>query len=191
VADRLANVEWPWCVAAGWAVDLFTGQHTRPHEDIEIAVPAAGFGAIREALGDLEFEVAGWGRLWPVDSPAFGLAHQTWGREPASGVYRIDVFRDRHDEDTWICRRDESIRLPYDLIIGRTADGIPYLTPEIVLLFKAKQRRAKDDADFAATVPRMTQASRDRLASWLARVHPGHPWLGKLADRRDRPASLR
>jgi hypothetical protein len=29
----------------------------------------------------------------------------------------------------WICRRDETIRLPYAEIIRHTADGIPYLTP--------------------------------------------------------------
>lgn len=191
VADRLAHVKWPWCVAAGWAIDLFAGQQTRPHGDIEIAVPAAGFGDIRAAFGELEFEVAGWGRLWPVDSPAFSLSHQTWGRDPRSRVYRIDVFRESHDDDTWICRRDESIRVPYDRIVRRTADGIPYLAPEAVLLFKAKHRRAKDEADFAATVPRMTQASRDTLAGWLARVHPGHPWLGVLAGHQDRPAGLR
>lgn len=191
VAERLANVEWPWCVAAGWAVDLFAGQQTRPHDDIEIAVPAAGFGDVRAALGELEFEVAGWGRLWPIGSPAFGLSHQTWGRDPSSGAYRVDVFREPHDEGTWICRRDESIRLPYDRIIRRTAGGIPYLAPEVVLLFKARHHRAKDEADFAATVPRMTQVSRDRLTSWLTRVHPGHPWLGDLASRQDRPAGLR
>jgi hypothetical protein len=33
----------PWCVAAGWALDLFRGMQTREHGDIEIAIPAAGF----------------------------------------------------------------------------------------------------------------------------------------------------
>lgn len=66
---------------------------------------------------------------------------------------------------------------------GSTPKDIPYLAPEVVLLFKAKHHRAKDDADFAITAPRMTQVSRDRLTSWLARVHPGHPWLGDLAGR--------
>ncbi|BBH69873.1 hypothetical protein ACTI_65580 [Actinoplanes sp. OR16] len=42
VADRLTGTTTPWCVAAGWALDLFRGRQTRPHGDIEIAIPADG-----------------------------------------------------------------------------------------------------------------------------------------------------
>jgi hypothetical protein len=42
IAERLAGVSVPWYIAAGWALDLFRGEQTREHEDIEIAVPAAG-----------------------------------------------------------------------------------------------------------------------------------------------------
>jgi hypothetical protein len=38
-------------------------------------------------------------------------------------------------------------------VIARTADGIPYAQPEIVLLFKAKAARQKDDDDFARVLP--------------------------------------
>lgn len=83
----------------------------------------------------------------------------------------------------WICRRDESLRLPYDAIIKRTANGIPYLMPELVLLFKAKATRPKDQADFDGVLPLLSQARRDVLSGWLTRVHPGHPWLAKLAGQ--------
>ncbi|MGH3130634.1 MAG: hypothetical protein ACRDNX_07440 [Gaiellaceae bacterium] len=52
---------------------------------------------------------------------------------PATGLWRLDVFREPSDGDTWICRRDERIRLPYGEVIERTEDGIPYARPEIVL----------------------------------------------------------
>jgi len=52
VNGRLAGVEVPWAVAGGWALDLFRGETTRPHGDLEIAVPAAGFPVIRAALSD-------------------------------------------------------------------------------------------------------------------------------------------
>ena len=61
-------------------------------------------------------------------------------------------MREPADGDTWICRRDERIRMPYDQVIERTADGIPYGRPEIVLLFKAKAARPKDVADFLAVL---------------------------------------
>jgi hypothetical protein len=77
-------------------------------------------------------------------------------RDPATGNYLLDVFCKPHDGDIWICRRDETIRLTYRDIIHHTHDGIPYLAPELVLLFKAKHARRKDQPDFDATVPRMT-----------------------------------
>lgn len=179
ITERLAGVPVPWCVAAGWALELFAGQVSREHEDLEIAVPAAGFAAVRAALRDLEFEVAGSGHLWPVDSPAFEVFHQTWGRDPGTGTYRVDVFREPHDGGIWICRRDESIRLPYDEVIRRSADGIPYLAPRIVLLFKAKHARPKDNADFAAALPRLGARERGWLTSALELAHPGHPWIAE------------
>ena len=183
VAARLAGVDVPWCVAAGWALDLFRGEMTREHEDLEIAVPAGRFGLVRAALADFEFEVVGSGRSWPLDSDAFDVMFQTWVRERGGGVYRLDIFREPHDGDTWICRRDQSIRLPYDQIIMTSPQGVPYLMPEIVLLFKAKHDRPKDQADFTGVLPMLSPARQAWLAAALARVHPGHPWIGELRKR--------
>ena len=63
----------------------------------------------------------------------------------------------------------------------RSEDGIPYGRPEIVLLFKARHSdRPKDEADFAAVLPRLGPARRRWLADALELVHPGHPWLERL-----------
>ena len=184
VARLLAGVSAPWYVAAGWALDLFRGEQTREHGDLEIAVPAPDFGAVRDALAGYHFEVIGSGRAWPLDSPAFDVMRQTWVSEPATGVYRLDIFREPQRDGAWVCSRDPTIRLPYEQIIRRTADGIPYLAPEIVLLFKAKHSaEPKNQADFAGALPLLG----DRAAGWLrwalARVHPGHPWISAWADR--------
>jgi hypothetical protein len=180
IAERLRGVDVPWCVAAGWALDLFRGEATREHEDLEIAVPIARFHAIRARLADFDIEVVGSGHRWPLDSEAFDVMHQTWVRDRDTGIYRLDIFREPHDGDTWICRRDETIRFPYDQIIVTTPAGVPYLIPEIVLLFKAKHRRPKDQADFAGVLPLLDLARREWLATALERVHPGHPWLAEL-----------
>jgi hypothetical protein len=182
VAQLLSGVPVPWYVAGGWSIDLFRGTQTREHEDLEIAVPggACTFAPFRRALAGYDMEVVGSGRCWPIDSPAFDLLHQTWVSEPATGVYRLDIFREPHDGSTWICRRDETIRLPYDQIIRRTGTGIPYLVPEIVLLFKAKHARPKDDADLRGTLPLLEPAARGWLGWALRRVHPGHTWIELL-----------
>lgn len=183
VARRLEGVSAPWCVAAGWAIDLFAGgPENRKHEDIEIAVPRGRFGEIRAALSEFRFDIVGYGvnRYWPVDDRVFEPTHQTWVREPHRAVYHLDVFREPDEAGTWICRRAPEIQLPYSTVIHRTADGVPYLAPEIVLLFKAKAAREKDDKDLARAVPLMRTESRAWLLDALGRVHPGHRWLARI-----------
>jgi Aminoglycoside-2''-adenylyltransferase len=185
VAHLLAAVTAPWCVAGGWAIDLFLGRVTRPHGDLEVAAPAADFGAVRQALAAFDFEVAGDGCLWPLDSPQFATMHQTWVSErtpdrPGGRVYRLDVFREPSRDGMWACRRDLAIVLPYQRAVRRDQAGIPYLAPEIVLLFKAKAARPKDDADFRVAAPLLEPEARDWLRGMLGRVHPGHDWIGLL-----------
>lgn len=181
VARHLTGLAAPWCVAAGWALDLFLGRQTRAHGDIEIAVPAAAFPEVRDRFPGYAFDAVSSGRIWAEAVPAvLSATHQTWLRDRATGNYLLDVFREPHDGDTWICRRDETIRRPYPEIIRRTTGGIPYLAPELVLLFKAKHARPKDQADFETTLPHLTPPQRRALASLLTRVHPGHRWLARL-----------
>ena len=181
VARHLAGITTPWCVAAGWALDLFRGTRTREHGDIEIAIPAAAFPEIRDRFPGYAFDAVGSGRIWEEASPdVLAATHQTWLRDRATGNYLLDVFREPHDGDTWICRHDETIRLPYSEIIHHTSGGIPYLAPELVLLFKAKHARQKDQADFDETIPHLTPVQRRTLAGLLARAYPGHRWLPNL-----------
>jgi RimJ/RimL family protein N-acetyltransferase len=185
VAELLRGVETPWYVAAGWAIDLFLGGDHREHEDLEIAVPNAGFAEIVTALPGLEIcVITGPQEATPLADARDLLdeTHQSWVREPETGLWRFDVFREPSDGDTWLCRRDESIRLPYERVIAHTEDGIPYGRPEIVLLFKARHaHRDRDQADFEAVVPRLDPEQRRWLAGSLERVHPGHPWLESLS----------
>lgn len=182
IARLLRGLEVPWCVAGGWALDLFHGRQTREHGDLEITVPAPDFGAVREALAGYTFEVAGSGRLWPLDGPAFDLMFQTWVSDPVTGAYRLDIFREPQRDGLWVCRRDQSIQVPYEQVIRRNPDGIPYLIPEIVLLFKAKHSaEPKNQADFAGALPLLEPDAVGWLRWALARVHPGHPWIAALA----------
>jgi hypothetical protein len=136
-------------------------------------------GGIELSPDEIEALHARWSFCWPPSEVAQRLAGIDTPWYVAAG-WALDLFREPHDGDTWICRRDERIRLPYSDIIHRTHAGIPYLAPEPVLLFKAKHARQKDQSDFDATVPHMTPVQRETLTELLARVHPGHPWIGDL-----------
>lgn len=79
-----------------------------------------------------------------------------------------------------MCRRDPSITLPYDDVIDHR-DGMPYLVPEVALLFKARRTSPKDQDDFDRAAPRLTDAARTRLTGWVTRLYPDHAWLARLS----------
>lgn len=181
LAARLAGLPVPWCVAAGWALDLFRGRPTRDHHDVEIAVPRTRFAEIAQRFPDVDFYVPVAGALVPASPDTLAAEHQTWALDRAAGCWRFDVFREPHDGDMWICRRDARIRRPYADLIRRDASGLPFLVPEVALLFKAKALRDKDAADFAGTLPLLDAGQRRWLAEAIALVHPDHPWRAVLA----------
>ena len=185
VARIFAGVRAPWYIAAGWAIDLFLGQQTREHGDLEIGVPRQRFAEIAEALSGFELFVVGDGLAWPLDDAGSLVEehHQTWVREPSTGLWRLDIFREPSDDETWVYRRDERIRLPFREMIEHTPEGIPYARPEVALLFKATwSDLPKNQQDFAAVVPRLEPARRRWLKDALELAHAGHAWIAALAN---------
>jgi hypothetical protein len=181
VARRLSGVDARWCVAAGWALDLFRGRRTRDHEDVEIAIPAHAFPAFREALDEFELYAIVDGLVYELDEASLAASHQTWVREPATGIWRLDVMREPWVGDTWVWRRDPRLRRPGSEVVALTAEGIPYQQPEIALLYKAKHVREKDKADFEGVLPLLSSDQREWLVHALELIHPGHRWLSALA----------
>ena len=184
-AEALDGVSAPWAVAGGWALDLWLGAQTREHEDLEIAVPTAFFPEIQarlEALGLKLFDNHN-GRvvaLGPGEAPG-RRGFQTWVTDPTANGWLMDVFREPGDAQTWIYRRTGELSAPRAWASGRSAAGIPYVAPQIVLLFKAKATRDKDQADFALVAPRLSPEATAWLAAALRTIQPGHPWIDRLS----------
>jgi hypothetical protein len=178
----LAGIGAPWCVAGGWALDLWRGQQTRLHDDLEIAILRSQFETFRTRLQGFDLFAVGSGEVTalPTTAEPPPNKHQVWLLELPARVWRMDVFLEPGDIETWVCRRDETIRRPRSEMTGVTADGVPYLMPEGVLLYKAKAVRAKDEADFAACAPLIDEEARRWLRQALQRAHPGHRWLAAL-----------
>jgi hypothetical protein len=93
--QRYTAVRAPWYVAAGWALEMFTGDAAREHDDLEIALPAIRFGEIMAAFPGFAWDIGGDGQVWPFPEQ-LANHYQTWLREPATGRYRVDVFREPH-----------------------------------------------------------------------------------------------
>lgn len=184
VAELLRDVDAAWAIAGGWAIDLFLGTETREHADVEIAVPADAFDDIVAALDGFElFVVVGTGRGTPLEDARdrFPDRHQTWVRDPATSRYVLDVMREPATDETWVYRRDERVQMPRARAVQRTGSGIPYLRPEIVLLFKSTSVERKHQRDFEAVLPHLDRGARTWLSEALGLVDPGHCWIAELA----------
>jgi hypothetical protein len=179
-ARRLRGSTVPWYVVGGWALDLFLGRRTRHHDDLEIGVPTHRFAELRSALGDMEFVVVGDGKAWPLTESTLKTHRQTWVRERDGTPWRLDVIREPWEDDVWIYRRDPRIQLRATELVRHTVDRIPYASPEVIVLFKAKAPSSKDEADFKTVLPALESGRRAWLHEVLALVHPAHPWLARL-----------
>jgi hypothetical protein len=187
IADRLAHVDRPWHVAGGWALELWRADHDlgplRDHEDLEIAIPRAAYRTFAAALGDLDLYAVHAGAVWPLrGAKPKASVRQVWVAE--GGRYRTDLFLETGGDRTWIFRRDDRVRRPMGRMVARTRDGVPYLRPEGVLLYKAAGEavglRPKDRNDFDAIAPDLDAESARWLVDALSIAYPAHQWIATL-----------
>ncbi|HSS67917.1 MAG TPA: hypothetical protein VLK34_05155 [Nocardioidaceae bacterium] len=173
----------PWWIAGGQAAEAFH-QSPRPHEDIDISMFRKDLPELRQAVeGVYHVWSAGSGALRPVDDrypEPHAESDQVWLRTYALAPWRADVVLNPDREGDWVSRRDTTFSAPLDAVTWER-DGIRYLNPEIVLCFKARQLRSKDEHDFAAIVPLLDDGARSWLADYLERCEePDHPWLDRV-----------
>jgi hypothetical protein len=182
LTSRLASISAPWCIVGGWALDLWHGAQTRDHDDLEFTVLREDTGIFREALQGLDFYTAGSGVVKPLPHGAEPPADivQIWCLDSIERCWRVDMMIEPGTRQTWVCKRDPNILGPRHEFVYATSEGIPYLAPAPILLFKAKYQRAKDEADFDNALPKLTVSERAWLKASLALAHPGHDWIGVL-----------
>ena len=185
VKSLLVNFNAPWFIAGGWALDLFLGTVTRPHHDIEIAVFRQDQLALQTYLPDWEFvkivpgkpgQKAEWRRGEYLSLPI----HEIHAISPDDRRFEIEILLNESSEDRWIFRRNHQITCPLTRVGCKTDDKIPYLSPEVVLLYKAKNPSPKDEADFSRALEALGHDRRRWLKQSINANHPGHPWLSLL-----------
>ena len=188
IARFFSHLAVPWWIAGGWALDLFLGAQARHHDDIDVQILRRDQHAVRVLLHEWDVQEAHppahpdqWPfREWKPGMVLNSVVHDVWCRPRKTDPWAFQLMIADTDNDHWLFRRDARIFRPLSTIGRRTDDGIPYLAPEIQLLYKAKQPRPKDEADFARTLPYLDPESHQWLTQALALVHPGHPWLTRL-----------
>jgi hypothetical protein len=181
-ASLLADFDAPWWIGGGWAIDLFLGRTTREHADLDFVVLRDHQQAVRAALPGWDLQLAHGGVLtpWPEGEDLPADVHGVWARPDAGGPWQVEFVFDEREGDDWVFRRDEQITMPLGHLGKITADGTPYLVPEVVLLYKAKDVRERDEHDFEAALPKLGIGARCWLAAALEIVHPDHSWLNRV-----------
>jgi hypothetical protein len=175
----LCALHAPWWVAGGWALDLFVGHQSRPHKDLDIGIMRRDALEVLSALSSWEYFEAKDGMLTRVregDAPGAEV-NSLWCRAAHDSDWTFELMLDDSEEDRWVFRRDPAIQRPLSLAIRRDPRGIPFLAPEIQLLYKARTVRAEDQADFDLVGPLLDCEARKWLEAALRKLYPRHAWL--------------
>jgi hypothetical protein len=182
--DLFDGVDARWWVAGGWAIDLWLGEQTRPHVDLDVAILRSEQDRFWAVLRHWDLSLGPDTQLQPFDEPEVEPPlHAVWCRPDPESDWAFELLLNDSADDRWLFRRDHAVSLPLERIGARSIEGgIPYLAPEIVLLYKAKQRRPHDELDLEAALPRLTAEQTSWLHRSIAAVHPGHPWLERLTS---------
>jgi hypothetical protein len=186
VVKLIEGYPHPWCVCGGWAIDLFLGRETRDHEDVEILV-------YRRDQAALWQHFAYWSLVKivprPDDEPIITPWEQNeWLALPVHQIrsyaredtWEFDLMLNEGDDDFWIYRRNTAVKRERSKAHRRTPDGIPYLAPEIALLYKSHHRRDKDEADFNHAHPLLDDEQRAWLINAIETCYPDNAWLDVL-----------
>jgi len=107
--------------------------------------------------------------------------HGIWVRRTAgaTGPWTCELLLNEHTDQDWIFQRSEAVTRPLD-DVGEERDGVPYLRPEIALLYKAGEPTPKNETDFAAVRPHLGRTARTWLRHAIRELDPQHRWVSQL-----------
>jgi len=99
--------------------------------------------------------------------------HEIWARSAPHQAWQLEITLGEIDGDHWLFRRNSDVRRSIRTLGQVNCNGIPYVVPEVLLLFKAKSSRPKDGQDFDAVLPELSSTGRRWLRDALTATYPG------------------
>ncbi len=182
---ELIDFDRPWWVGGGWAIDLFLGRVTRLHCDVDISIARSDQLTLQAHLSERNWKLMAPddGRLEPWPPSVFLELPRHQAHAHRDGEF-LDVLFGEVSDGVWRFRRKQEIVRTMDRVVMRNADGVPFIAPEIALLFKSRSvdddRRQKDRDDFELASPRLEPERRAWLRWALTVWDPAHPWIARL-----------
>ncbi|MBI1742853.1 hypothetical protein HYR54_07260 [Candidatus Acetothermia bacterium] len=175
----MADFKKPWFVAGGWAIDLYLGRVTRVHKDIEISILRSDQLALQKYLKTWELKkvipkTGGRMELW-VEREFLELPiHEIHGYRANDDPSHLEILLNESSGEHWKFRRNPAITRPVSQLGLRSGIGVPILSPEIVLLYKAKEPRLDDEVDFQNVFAALDDERRVWLRQAIEVCYPGH-----------------
>ena len=172
----------PWCIAGGWALDLFLGRETRPHADVDVALFRGDQFLLRQHFAGWTFSKVLGGVLerWQEEEWLHPPTHEVHARSGDQPPITLEFLLNERTGGRWVFRRNPEVSCPLDRVILRSGAGLPVLCPAVVLLYKAKTPRTVDELDFTMVRGSLDGEQLTWLRSALRTCHPRHPWLARL-----------
>jgi hypothetical protein len=187
IAKLMGGFSLPWFFCGGWAIDLFLGKPMRVHKDVDIGIFRTDQAAAQAYLlgRGWELAVAENGALTPwrrgkwLDLPT----HTIWCRHLEHQPGFLEVLFNEGSATQFRFRRNPTLILPGTRAILQSVDGLPYLAPEIALLYKSAHVELDGNRrDFGHVLPRMSAEQRAWLQHGLSTQYGRHPWLDVLSN---------
>lgn len=175
----MRNFKPTWFVAGGWAVDLYLGKMTRPHGDIELAIFRKDQLALHNYLKGWLLRKVVHGELSPWFQNEFlkPPTHEIHCFDGESDPRQLEVLLNEGGDKEWVYRRNGKVTRSLAKCQLVSKEGVKFLCPEIVLLYKSKKPSAKDEQDFTEIIKHLDAEQREWLKDSIAICDARHHWL--------------
>ncbi|MEJ7863006.1 MAG: hypothetical protein WKF90_15365 [Pyrinomonadaceae bacterium] len=182
IADVMRDFKPSWFIAGGWAIDLFLGKETRAHNDIEVAVFRQDQAALHNYFKSWNLQKTVNGKLvvWHRDEWLTLPTHEIHCFNEPAKPPKIEILLNESNESEWIYRRNKEIRRSLAKIGLCSSEGIKFLSPEIVLLYKSKNPQTKDERDFQTVIGHLERVRKQWLKDAIGIYDFKHRWLESL-----------
>jgi Aminoglycoside-2''-adenylyltransferase len=185
VRSLLSALTVPYWIAGGWAIDLAVGRVTRDHADVDIMLLERDEHALRTDLTEVDVQLIGRdGQPGPWPAGRRLLAGPGPGPRRSIGADRLvlhsknlplpaEVLLASAVGACWVYYRGARYISRPLAGITRNRDGIPFLAPEVVLLFKSRSKSDKDQRDVETALPVLNAEQRSWLQDTLGHLPRG------------------
>ena len=208
--NLLKQGQFPYAFCGGYAIELFVNNKIRTHGDIDVAAFWEDRDKIILYMQSLDwqvYEMCGNGvahhitdvknqlktkrnifcvkdnceivKLTPLEeSDMYNLDFDHSGQNKLNF---IEILFNSKDENNFLYARNNQIKLPLlNAILYQ--ENIPYLAPEIVLLYKSTDtKREGYQLDFDTAITSMNSGQKDWLKNALTQTNPtGHEWINPI-----------